>query len=104
MLIFVLVCNGLIGLGCLYVAWTLWQVKKQLAGAADGMDEAEKAVHNTLYQAPGYIMIGQISIRGLRNNPPSFDLKLQQIQRAIGLVNLLRSVWLGRGRSILKKR
>jgi hypothetical protein len=96
MLIFVLICNLLIGLGCLFVAWTLWQIRGQLGAAADGMDETEKAIHETLFPAPGYIMIGQISIRNLRNNPPNFDLKLQQIQRAIGVVNLLRSIWLGR--------
>ena len=104
MLIFVLLCNLLIGLACLFIAWTLWQIKGQLGAAADGMDEAEKAVHETLFPAPGYIMIGQISIRNLRDNPPSLDLKLQQIQRAIGLLNLLRSIWLRQGRSGFKRR
>ena len=105
MLTFVLVCNSLIGLACLFVAWTLWQLKGQLGAAADGMAEAEQAVHETLYPAPGFIMIGQINIRGLRNNMQQPNPKLEQIQRAISLLNLLRSVWLGRwGRSSFKRK
>ncbi|HEY9906474.1 MAG TPA: hypothetical protein V6D18_02550 [Thermosynechococcaceae cyanobacterium] len=102
MLIFVLICNGAIGLGCLFVAWTLWQIKRQLAQAVDSMIDAEKAVHGTLYSAPGFITIGQINIRGLRKNLPNLDAPLQRLQRAIGLLNLMRSLWLGR--SSFKKR
>lgn len=93
MLIFVLVINGLIGLACLFAAWRLWKLKRQLAQAADTLISVEQKVHRVLYPAPRYISMGQSGTANLRQKLASLEPRLQQVQKLLALISFSQILW-----------
>ncbi len=93
MLTVVLILNGLIGLGCLLVAWQLWRLKRQLAHTADTLTAVERKVHRVLYPAPKYISMGQSGTHRLRQSLKDKELQLQRIQQMMKLLSLGQIFW-----------
>ncbi|MGA7934707.1 MAG: hypothetical protein WCA35_14275, partial [Kovacikia sp.] len=88
MLTLVLILNGLIGLGCLLIAWQLWMLKNRFARAADILISVEKSVHRVLHGAPGYIGRGQSGTHRLRHNLKQLEPQLQRIQQMMTLLSV----------------
>ncbi|WP_421657649.1 hypothetical protein [Leptothermofonsia sp. ETS-13] len=93
MLTIVLILNGLIGLGCLLVAWQLWRLKRQLANAADTLTAVERKVHRVLSPAPKYILMGQSGTHHLRKSLEGVEPQLQRIQQIMKLLSLSQIFW-----------
>lgn len=93
MVIFVIICNGMIGLICLFVAWQLWKLKHKLSGIANTLISAEHATHKVLNPAPGYIVKGQTGFQHLGDRYGKLELQLAQVQQILSLFSLGQLVW-----------
>jgi len=103
--IVVLAINGLLSIGLLWLAVQLWNLRRALQGAAQGMESAARSTHAVLGQAPENIMVGQRGIHGFRQDyrtwEPSLEANLQKITWVLSLVQQFNRLWPGaaKGRS-----
>ncbi len=81
------------GLGCLFVAWQLWNLKRKLSHTADTLVSVEHAVHRVLYPAPGYIRKGQSGTHNLRQRLQRLEPQLQRVQQVMGLLGVGQFLW-----------
>jgi TM2 domain-containing membrane protein YozV len=93
MVIFVIVCNGIIGLICLVVAWQLWKLKDTLSGIANTLISVEHATHTVLNPAPGYIVKGQTGFQQLSDRYRKLEPQLAQVRQILSLFSLGQLVW-----------
>jgi hypothetical protein len=92
MLTVVVVCNVLLSLVCLYVAWQLWKIRRSLTIAADAVTVAERATYEVLHGAPRAIAFGQSGIRGWRGSYERLELQRQQVQQILTLLGLVQTL------------
>lgn len=97
--IVVLAINGLLSIGLLWLAVQLWNLRRTLQSAAQGMESAARSTHAILGQAPENIAIGQRGIHGFRQNyrnwEPSLEANLQKITWALSLIQQFNRLWPG---------
>jgi hypothetical protein len=88
----VVVCNVLLSLVCLYVAWRLWNIRRALTIAADAVTAAERATYEVLHGAPRAIALGQSGIRGWRGSYERLQMQRQQVQQVLTLLGLVQTL------------
>ena len=94
--------NIVIALICLSVVWQVWRLKRVLGKVADTLLLWELSTHNTLYQAPDSIRLGQEGIAHLRRQQAQLKFRMQQVRRILALIFLFQrlcrqqSQWLHR--------
>lgn len=88
--------NILIGLACLFVAWQLWAVRRQLASVTATLKDLERSVYDVLHPAPKYILMGQSGVNKLRQNLQGLDPKIERIRTVISLLKYGNQIWLRR--------
>lgn len=93
MLILVIALNVLIALGCLFVAWQLWQIRRTLSQVADALLIYERNTHDVLYGAPEAILQGQTGTHQLRQQYQTLAPQLQKFQQLLSLLGLGLSLW-----------
>lgn len=94
----VIVINVLIALAGFFAAWQIWQLRRTLAGVTKTLEAAERSTHSVLYGAPESIQKGQLGIYELRQAYQRSGPQLQRVRRALALLGLGRSLWLGNPR------
>lgn len=106
MLAIVLIGNGIIGLGCLFAAWQIWKLKRQLSHIADTLVSVERTVHHVLYPAPDFILKGQSGTHNLRQKLQQLEPQLQRVQQVIELLGVGQFLWRrgGIGKRLRRKR
>lgn len=102
MVTIVLICNGIIGLICLLVAWQLWQIKRQIAQVSETLIWLEQVIYDIFHPAPGAILQGQAGIHQLRQSYRGLEPQVQRLRQVVALLNLGQVVW--RRRSSLLRR
>ena len=85
--------NIAIALFCLSIAWRVWRLSRALAKVADTLLLWEYSTHNTLYQAPESILLGQQRIAQLRRQQAQLQFHLQQVQKILTLIFLLKRLF-----------
>lgn len=89
--------NGLLSIGLLWLAVQLWQLRRTLRSAAQGMESAARGTHATLGNAPQGIAGGQRGIYGFRQNyrtlEPTLEANLQKITWMLALLRQLTQFW-----------
>ncbi|MHC5728333.1 MAG: hypothetical protein ACYTXY_30310 [Nostoc sp.] len=93
MVILVILVNTLISLILLYVAWRVWQLKRQLAYIADRLTAYESCTHAALNKAPENIYLSQDNIYNLRQKNQALQMQIQQVRQIISLLLLGRQIW-----------
>jgi hypothetical protein len=73
MLMFVLTVNGIISVGCFWLTWRIWTLRRTLALVANALQKIEQNTHSLLHQAPSAIANGQISVRKIRKRCQSYS-------------------------------
>jgi hypothetical protein len=86
---FVIIVNLLITAIALYLARTIWQLRRTLAGVTQTLSEVENSVYNVLHPAPEAITKGQTSINNLKTAYQSKQIQLQQIRQILTLTALI---------------
>lgn len=102
MVTIVLAGNFLIALLCLLTAWQLLQARVIIRGIADTLLQVERDTHAILGEAPNVIIIGQISVGGLRDNLKKDKDKpsaWQRLKLILTLLNQAQRIWQSRPRS-----
>lgn len=102
MVVVVLICNGVIGLVCLLVAWQVWKLKSQIAQVTETLVWLEQAIYDIFHPAPEAILKGQIGIHQLRQSYQGLEPQIQRLRQVLTLLNLGQAVW--RRRSSLLRR
>ncbi|MEH1929055.1 MAG: hypothetical protein V7K14_16370 [Nostoc sp.] len=93
MVILVILVNTLISLILLYVAWRVWQLKRQLAYIADRLTAYESCTHAALNKAPENIYLSQDNIYNLRQKNQALQMQIQQVRQILSLLLLGRQIW-----------
>jgi hypothetical protein len=104
MVAFVVICNVLIGLVCLIVAWQIWRLKSTIAAITRSIVGIEQAVYDVLHPAPEVILKGQSGTAQLRQNYQNLGPQLERLERILAIVNLGRTVWVRRSPTALFRR
>jgi hypothetical protein len=94
MVMVVVVLNVLISLLCLYVAWSVWNLRQALAVAADVLSNFDRDTHNVLHGAPNGISQGQLGVRSLRGSYRQLEIQLQQVQQVLAFLGLVQRLLL----------
>lgn len=89
----VVVINFAIALTLLYTAYRICQVRQQLAQIAKTLIAVERDTHAVLGGAPTAILLGQVSIRQLRQGNKPLQLQLQRVRQVVSLLVFGRQVW-----------
>lgn len=89
----VVAINILTSLMLLYVAWRVWQLKKQIAFVSDRLLDYERCSHNLLHQAPENIYLGQQNIQNLRQSNQGLQIQIQQVRQIVSLLLLGQRTW-----------
>ncbi|AFY59370.1 hypothetical protein [Synechococcus sp. PCC 6312] len=103
MVTIVLASNLFIALLCLLTAWQLLQARVMIRAIADTLIQVEQDTHNILGEAPNVIIIGQISVGGLRQNLKRDKGKpsaWQRLKLTLTLLNQAQRIWQFRFRSV----
>ncbi|HEY9688477.1 MAG TPA: hypothetical protein V6D46_00680 [Coleofasciculaceae cyanobacterium] len=89
--------NGLLSIGLLWLAGQLWQLRRTLRSAAQGMESAARGTHATLGNAPQGIASGQRGIYGFRQSyrtlEPNLEANLQKITWILTVLRQLTQFW-----------
>lgn len=93
MVIVVIVFNLALALMLMYGAWSVWQLRSQLAQLADALSNYERSIYAGLSGAPKAISTTQISIRQLRQRSLLEDLQLLRIQQILTLLGVGEQIW-----------
>jgi environmental stress-induced protein Ves len=89
----ILMFNLLIALGCLYVAWRVWQLRRVLVRVTATLTIAERSTHRVLYGAPNKILRGQTGVYQLQQQYQQVALQLQKAQQILALLGMGQLVW-----------
>lgn len=89
MITIVLAANVFIALLCLVTAWQLLQARVLIRGIADTLLQIERDTHAILGEAPNVIIIGQVSVGGLRQNLKKNQGKPSPLSRVKLVLTLL---------------
>lgn len=89
----VVIINTLIALFNFYVAWRIWQLRGQIARAADTINRAEKSTYNVLHKAPNPIYQGQKGVLGLRDRYHLLTVQMQRLKQILPLLSLVTKFW-----------
>lgn len=90
---FVIVCNLLIALVNLYIAWRVWKLREFFAQAANILDNAAQGTHNVLSAAPELVYNGQRGSRSLRQQYQKLVFQLQRVQQVLRLLSQAQTIW-----------
>jgi hypothetical protein len=93
MVIIVVVINILISLLCLYLARKIWMLTLTLNRLEKKLILTEQRTRFVLEKAPNFIDSGQRGTYQLRQNYHQLQVKLQQLQQALGLISLAVKFW-----------
>ncbi len=93
MLTFVFICNLLIALVNLYIAWRIWQLRRMLAKVAETLTSVERRIHSVLYPAPEVIVKGKKGTYSLRESYRKLELQLQKVEQILLLLSLGYKIW-----------
>lgn len=93
MVTLVVVLNTLIALVCLYVAWRIGKLRRQLAKIADTLTSAERSTNKVLSKGPKGIYKGQKGVHRLAERYQQLDVQLQQMQKVLALLSLGQKLW-----------
>lgn len=97
---FVVITNVVLGLICLRLAQTLWQLKLRLTKIAGTTLAVEQYFYRLLYNAPNKLNKTTLSVNRARYSYQGLEQKLQKIQKLLALLNLGQSLW--RQQSVVK--
>ena len=89
----VVVINFVVALMLLFIAWRIWQIRPQLARAADTLIAVERSTHKVLGGAPTAISISQQNIHQLGQGNEPLQLQLQQVRQVLSFLVFGRQVW-----------
>jgi hypothetical protein len=89
----VVIINIFISLMLLYVAWRVWQLKRQIAFISDRLLDYERCSHELLYQAPTNIYLAQQNIHNLRQSNQGVQIQIQQVRQIVSLLLLGQRTW-----------
>jgi len=96
-LMFVLVANGLVTVGCFYGAWRVWCYSRVLARAADVLTQAEESTYRVLREAPQAIARGQLGVMQWRYlYTEQLTPQFRQVKQALAVLGMGLSLWQGR--------
>ncbi len=95
MLTFVFICNLLIALVNLYIAWRIWQLRRMLAKVAETLTSVERRIHSVLYPAPEVIVKGKKGTYSLRERYRKLELQLQKVEQILLILSLGSKIWQG---------
>ncbi len=93
MVIVVIVINLALALMLMYGAWSVWQLRSQLAQLADALSNYEQSILAGLSGTPEAIYTIQISIHQLGQGSLPLDLKLLRIQQVLTLLGVGKQIW-----------
>lgn len=95
----IIVINVLISAICLYLAWMLWQIGRQVESSAQAVLDAERATYEVLHPSPEAIAPATMGIRNLRQQYGHLQQQLERAGRLLAIANLLAKVlWRSRYR------
>ena len=98
----IILINVLISAICLYLAWKLWQIGRQVENAAQAVLDAERATYNVLHPSPEAIAPATTGIRNLRQQYGHLQEQSERAGRLLAIANLLTKVlWRGKYRQAL---
>ncbi|MGF1487668.1 MAG: hypothetical protein ACFBSE_11315 [Prochloraceae cyanobacterium] len=98
MLVFAIICNLLIALINLTVAFRLWKLRRLLAKVSEILDLLERSAYYLLYFAPIVITPGQKNARNLKQKYRQLQYQLKLVRQILRFLNLLKKVWPGNER------
>lgn len=101
MLTLVVMFNLLLALGCFYLAWKVWQLRRAIAAVTNALLTAERNTHAVLHGAPNAILKGQVGTHQLRRSYQKLEPQYRQVKQALALLSLGQTVWRQRARSPL---
>ncbi|SKB14266.1 conserved hypothetical protein [Planktothrix sp. PCC 11201] len=93
MVIIVIVINIFISLLCLSLARKIWMLTLTINRLEKRLILMEQRTRFVLEKAPNFINSGQRGSYQLRQNYHQFQVKLQQLQQALGLISLAVKFW-----------
>jgi uncharacterized protein YoxC len=88
-IVFVIICNLLITAVALYVARTVWQLRRTLASVTQTINEVECNVYNVLHPAPEAITKGKNGIHNLTELYQSKQIQIQKIRQVLSLIAVI---------------
>jgi hypothetical protein len=97
MVVFVVILNVLVGLGCLGVAWATWQVRRKVAKANSGILSVERSVYRILHPAPTAMAKAQRGSQGAREKYAKLEVQTQKMRQIVSLLSFGRVMWVRRG-------
>jgi hypothetical protein len=89
----VVILNTLIAVVNFYIAWRVWKLRRQLAGATKAILAADRNTYNVLHVAPGAIAKGQKGSNALGQNYRRLEIQLQSLRQLLALSGLLQRTW-----------
>jgi hypothetical protein len=97
MVVFVVILNVLLGLGCLGVAYAAWLVRRKIASATSGILSVERSVDRILHPAPNAIFKAQRGSQSAREKYAKLEIQTQKMQQIVSLLSFGRILWVRRG-------
>lgn len=94
----VVVINFAISLGCLFVAWQIWKLRRSLAQISQNLSAFERNTHNVLYGAPEAILKGQSGTQSLRQRYRQLEPQIQVLRQVWAVLNFGQTLWARRSR------
>ena len=95
MLVFVVICNLLIALVNLFIAWKIWQLRQVLAKLADILIAVELTSRKLLSAAPAALAPGKKRTRNLKESYRQLKLQLQLLRQILTFLGLVNKIWQG---------
>ncbi|MBZ8182261.1 hypothetical protein [Oscillatoria salina] len=88
MLTLVVVCNLLIAVINLYLAWRIWKIRRVLAQVTITLNNVERSIYNIFHSAPYFIYLGQKGTSNLRGRYQKLQVQLQRVQLLLTVLSL----------------
>jgi hypothetical protein len=89
----VVILNTLIAVVNFYIAWRVWKLRRQLAGATKAILAADRNTYNVLHIAPGAIAKGQKGSKALGEQYRRLEIQLQRLMQLLAFRGLLQGTW-----------
>lgn len=86
------ILNLAIALGCWYLAFRFWRLRRAMTATANALASAERSTHAVLHGAPASIARGQRGVNSLRLRYRGLGPQLEKIERALVLANWVLSL------------
>lgn len=98
MLVFAIICNLLIALINLIVAFRIWKLRQLLVKVTEILDLLERSAYYLLYFAPIVITPGEKNARNLKQKYRQLQYQLRLVRQILRLLSLGRKLWQGKDR------